>query len=116
MNKEEIRNKIEKLQKEILELEAEEKTIHNYETVFILRKSTSIKQFDTIKKEIEKIVNIENWQEIGIKKLAYTIQNEEEGFYIHFYFEGTITNVTELEKFYRECKSVLKFITIKVED
>lgn len=116
MSKEEISNKIEKLQKEILELEAEAKTIHNYETVFILKKTTSIKQFDIIKNGIKKIVKPEDWQEMEIKKLAYSIQNEKEGFFIKFCFEGTTSNVTELEKFYRECKSILKFIAIKVED
>lgn len=119
MNKlENINNKIDELKKEIIKLETEKNNIKEFESVAILRTTTNIKRFETIKKEINDIVDIEDEkiEELGTKKLAYEFQNQKEGFYIRFNFTGTYEDVTKLEKYYRANNNILKFINIKHEE
>ena len=119
MNKlQNINNKIDELKKEIIKLETEKNNINEFESVAILRTTTNIKRFETIKKEINDIVDIENEkiEELGAKKLAYEFQKQKEGYYIHFNFTGTFEDVTKLEKYYRANNNILKFMNVKHEE
>lgn len=119
MNKlENINNKIDELKKEIIKLETEKNNIKEFESVAILKTTTNIKRFETIKKEIDDIVDIENnkIEELGTKKLAYEVQKQNEGYYIHFNFTGTYEDVSKLERYYRINDNILKFMNVKHEE
>lgn len=115
---EKINNKIDELKKEILKLETEKNNIREFKSVAILRITTNIKRFETIKKEINDIVDVENdkIEELGIKKLAYEFQKQKEGYYIEFSFDGTCEDVVKLERYYRINNNILKFINVRCED
>ena len=93
-----------------------------YESIFILRASLTDEEasavMDKMQKALEKlestIVKAENW---GKKKLAYEIDHERRGAYVLLQFESAQGNVvSELERLYRLEDSVIKFLTVRVED
>ena len=117
MNKlESINNKIDELRKEIIKLEEEKKQIKNYRSIIILRANTTLKDFEDIEKTIKSIIEITFWENLGVKKLAYEIRKEKEGFYIQFDFVGTGTDIQEIEEYYRNNDNIIKFLTIINEE
>lgn len=109
-----INNKIEELKMEIEELEEKRDLLNLYTSVLIIKTSTNLKELQIIQNKIKDIVSLDmNFQNLGIKVLAYTITNEHEGFYMQFDFYGESEDVAELEKFYKQEKNIIKFITIK---
>lgn len=53
---------------------------------------------------------------VGNKKLAYTVGNQTEGYFIQYYFKTDADKVTELENYYRSEDEVLKYIVIRIEE
>jgi len=54
---------------------------------------------------------------LGKKKLAYEIKHDRRGTYILLQFESAQENVvSELERLYRLEDSVIKFLTVRVEE
>ena len=92
-----------------------------YESIFILRSSVSEEEAsvvqDKMKEALEKhgasIIKVENW---GKKKLAYEIAHDRRGTYAFLQFEASGNVVSELERLYRLEDSVLKFLTVRVDE
>lgn len=117
MNKlESINNKIDELRKEIIKLEEEKKQIKNYRSIIILRANTTLKNFESIEKTIKNMIEVTFWENLGVKKLAYKIREENEGFYVQFDFVGTETDIQEIEKYYRLNDNIIKFLNIRNEE
>ena len=89
---------------------------HKFESIIILNTNTKLKDIEQIKEYYKKIFDIETIEEIGIKKLAYKIKEQTEGYYIIFKIYGSYENISELEKFQRTNNNVLKFLNIKLDD
>ena len=88
-----------------------------YESIFILRSSLADEEAEAV---IEKTkhgattVKADNW---GKKKLAYEIKHDRRGTYILLQFESAQENVVrELERLYRLEDSVIKFLTVRVDE
>ena len=92
-----------------------------YESICILRSSLSDEEvtaiLEKVKSTLERngatIAKAENW---GKKKLAYEIQHDRRGTYLFLQFEAEGMVVGQLERVYRLEDSVLKFLTIRVEE
>ena len=92
----------------------------NYETVFILNPVLSENQIEEAVKKYEslleskkcKIVHKEDW---GLKKLAFTIQNKNSGFYHLLEFEGNGEVINDLEVEFRRDERVMRFLTVKLD-
>ena len=94
--------------------------MNHYETVFILNPVLSEIQLEEAVKKYEsllvsqkgKIVHKEDW---GLKKLAFTIQNKNSGFYhlIQFQGEGEVVNSLEVE--FRRDERIMRFLTVKLD-
>ena len=78
---------------------------------------------DKIDKEIEKqtkllekdkceIVKIDKW---GVKKLAYPIKKQDNGFYAIIYFKGSSDVIPELDRVNRINDMVLRHMVVKSE-
>ena len=65
---------------------------------------------------VERNGKLEKVDELGKRKLAYEIAKNKEGYYIVLYFEANPNLIAELERNYRIIDTVIKFMTIKVED
>ena len=91
-----------------------------YEHTIIAKQDVSpsqIKQLiDKYSKIVEKlegdVVKTENW---GLLDLAYIINKNKKGNYIHFKIKGERKIISELEKNEKIDKNLLKYMTIKVK-
>ncbi len=94
--------------------------VKQYETVFILTPVLSDEQAkeavtkfrDVIKASGAKITHEENW---GLRKLAYSIQKKNTGFYtlMEFAAEGDV--VANLEIAFKRDERVLRFMTVSLD-
>ena len=93
-----------------------------YESIFILRSSLPDEEAAAIIEKMKNvltkhgatILKVDNW---GKKKLAYEIKHDRRGTYILLQFESAQENtVSELERLYRLEDSVIKFLTVRVEE
>lgn len=88
-----------------------------YETIIIFKnQESSIKA----KEIISKIVNIDNYENTGKKKLAYDIKKDnvlyKEGYYVTFEFDDNVKKADELKLYLKDEKNVLKSIVMKIQD
>ena len=94
--------------------------MNNYETVFIVTPVLSDAQVKEVADKFQgvitenggQIVNFENW---GLKKLAYPIQKKTTGFYflVEFTGEGNIINTLETQ--YRRDERVIRSLVVKLD-
>jgi len=65
-----------------------------------------------LEKEKCEIARIDKW---GIKKLAYPIKKQENGFYAFIYFNGTSDIIPELDRINKINDLVLRHMVVKSE-
>ena len=95
--------------------------IATYESIFILRpnltdeevEKTITKMKGVIEKTGGEILNTENWKK---RKLAYEVKKEKKGIYIVLHLKGDGKFIGELERSYRIEDSVIKFLTVKIDE
>lgn len=95
--------------------------MRRYETIFILRPSLSEKEIDDIientsnliNKDDGSIIDLDRW---GMRKLAYLIKKENQGYYVLMDYCTSPQTVAEMERKFRIDDSVLKYMTVKVVD
>jgi small subunit ribosomal protein S6 len=91
-----------------------------YESIFIVRPSLSDEDTNKIIEKMKGVldrsgatlVKLENW---GKKKLAYEVKRERKGTFVYLNFRSGGRVVGELERSYRLEDSVLKFLTVRLE-
>jgi small subunit ribosomal protein S6 len=71
------------------------------------------KQTTLLEKEKCEIVKIDKW---GVKKLAYPIKKQDNGFYTIIYFKGTSEVIPELDRVNRINDRVLRHMVVKSEE
>jgi small subunit ribosomal protein S6 len=95
--------------------------MRRYELILILRPSLGEAEITTVIDYTTKIISDENGTIIdlnkwGMKKLAYAIKKEVQGYYVYCEFAGTPAAVAEIERKFRIDDAVLKYLTIKTAD
>ncbi|MBU0942986.1 MAG: 30S ribosomal protein S6 [Proteobacteria bacterium] len=95
--------------------------MRRYETIYILRPTLSEDEINTIIKNTNTIICTGNGQIIsldkwGLRKLAYLIKKESQGFYIYCDFATDTANVAEMERKFRIDDAVMKYMTVKLAD
>lgn len=63
-----------------------------------------------------KKIEIKEFEDIGLKKLAYEIKNNKEGIYIKLVLDTKKANIPDFEKYLKEDNNVIKFLTIQMEE
>ncbi len=94
--------------------------VNQYETVFIL---TPVLSQDQLKEAVQKFKKIltDNGSEIvfennwGLKKLAYSIQKKNTGFYYLVEFKADPDTIAKLELEYKRDERVLRFLTVALD-
>lgn len=91
--------------------------INKYETVFII--SSQLDE-DNIKAMVEKFKNLletsvqlESIEEWGKRKLAYPINDENEGYYVLANFSAESDFPRELERIFKITEGIIKYMVIK---
>lgn len=95
--------------------------MRRYESIYILRPGMSEEQVDAIIENTNKIItddagtiiSLNKW---GMKKLAYLVKKESQGYYVYCDFAGTPAAVTEFERRFRIEDAVLKYMTVKLSE
>ncbi len=95
--------------------------MRRYETIYIIRPTANEDDItaiiDRTNGVIEKfggsIIQLDRW---GLKKLAYLIQKETQGYYVFTEYAGTPEAVSELERLFRIDEQTLKYMTIKTQE
>jgi small subunit ribosomal protein S6 len=95
--------------------------MRRYETIYIIRPNVNEDDItaiiDRTNAVIEQfggsIVQQDRW---GLKKLAYTINKETQGYYVYTEYAGAPAAVSEIERLFRINEKVLRYMTIKTEE
>jgi small subunit ribosomal protein S6 len=95
--------------------------MRRYEQIYILRPSLSEDQITAVIENANQVVLGEDGAIIavnrwGMRKLAYPIKKEPQGYYVLCDFAGTPGAVAEIERKFRIDDSVLKYLTVKLAD
>jgi len=95
--------------------------LHHYETMFLLHpdlssedRESAIEKFSNIIKDGSgEIVNIDPWP---LRKLAYKVQKQTQGYYVVMDFGAPGDVIQELTRNFRLDEQVMKFMTTKLDD
>ena len=95
--------------------------MRHYETTFILRPNLGEDQFTEIIDRTSGIItddggtviNVDRW---GIKRLAYEIEKEVQGYYVNLNYAAPGKTVSEIERIFRIDDRLLRYLTIKLAD
>jgi small subunit ribosomal protein S6 len=94
--------------------------LNNYETVFILTPVLSEEQTKDAVAKFKSLLTASGAEivhdyDMGLRKLAYPIQNKNTGFYQVFEFKAPPTLVASLEIEYRRDERILRFLTLSLD-
>jgi len=92
-----------------------------YETIFIVHPDAGTEVIDRVAGRCREVVSrlngkllkAENW---GRRRLAYPVKKNEKGFYLYLRYLGYSDMVSELERNLRMLDSVLKYMTVKIDE
>jgi small subunit ribosomal protein S6 len=95
--------------------------MRHYETTYILRPNLGEEQFTEIIDRTNAIVTndggtiicLDRW---GIKRLAYEINRENQGYYVYMNYAAPGKTVDEIERIFRIDDRVLRYLTVKLGD
>ena len=95
--------------------------MRRYETIFIVRQNVAEDEIAAITGKTTSIIEgdggtifrINNW---GLKKLAYLIKKENQGYYVYVDYAGIPAAVAEIERIFRIDDRILKYLTVKLDD
>ena len=94
--------------------------MNKYESVIIIKPNLDEEEIDNITQKVKDIIEengtVTKVEKMGMKKLAYEIKKNKEGYYIVIYFEADPSIISELERNYRINENIIKFITIRKDD
>ncbi len=95
--------------------------MRRYEQIFILRPSLGEEEITKVIENSEKIVldqggAIISQNKWGMRKMAYPIKKEPQGYYVFSDFAATPGAVAEIERKFRIDDAVLKYLTVKISD
>ena len=95
--------------------------MRHYETTYILRPNLGEEQFTEIIDRTNAIVqgdkgsviDVDRW---GMKKLAYEIRKETQGYYVYMNYAAPGSTIQELERIFRIDDRVLRYLTVKLAE
>ncbi len=95
--------------------------MRRYETIYILRPTLGEEEINRVIESTNAILTaddgdiiaIDKW---GLRKLAYLIKKESNGYYVFCDYGTDPDNVTEMERRFRIDDAVMKYMTLKVAD
>ncbi len=101
----------------------EEITLANrtYEVMYIIDPETAVDKIATLNETISQLIEKEGgtivrMDDIGRRKLAYTINKKQEGHYVLFEIDGSGQEIMELERRMRVNDQILRYITVRVDE
>lgn len=94
--------------------------MNKYESIIIINPSVDEERVKELTTKFTDMINsdgkVEKADNLGKRKLAYSVKKNSEGYYVVFYFTANPSIITELERNYRITDDVIKFMTINVNE
>jgi len=92
-----------------------------YEELFIIRPDAPEEEIDQVIEQLTTYIaaqggNVDKSEKWGVRKLAYRVQKRTEGFYVLLQFKAKPETVRELERRLRVSDSVMKFLTVRIDE
>jgi small subunit ribosomal protein S6 len=92
-----------------------------YEELYILRHDTSEEDVEASIDQIRQIVtasggSVDKVDKWGVRKLAYRLRKQSEGFYVLLVFSAQPEAVKEIERRLRVSDNVLKYLTVRIDE
>jgi len=95
--------------------------MRHYETTYILRPNLGEDQFTEIIERTNSLITndggtiiaLDRW---GMKRLAYEIKKEVQGYYVYVNYAAPGHTIEELERIFRIDDRLLRFLTVKLSD
>ncbi|MBA3353441.1 MAG: 30S ribosomal protein S6 [Blastocatellia bacterium] len=92
-----------------------------YEVMYIIDPETAVDKIATLNETISQLIEKEGgtivrMDDIGRRKLAYTINKKQEGHYVLFEIDGSGQEIMELERRMRVNDQILRYITVRVDE
>ena len=95
--------------------------MRRYETIYILRPTLGEEEINKVVESTNtilasdggEIIALDKW---GLRKLAYLIKKEANGYYVFCDYGTDPANVTEMERKFRIDDAVMKYMTVKLTD
>jgi small subunit ribosomal protein S6 len=93
----------------------------SYEIMFIVRPDVEEAEIDKIVETFSGYVTtgggtIKSTEKMGRRRLAYTVQRFNDGFYILLIVEAPASLIAEIERRLRVSEQVIKFITVRTDE
>jgi small subunit ribosomal protein S6 len=92
-----------------------------YEELFIIRPDATDEEITPIVEQIRTVITtaggtVDKEERWGVRKLAYRVQKRNEGYYVLLQFSSDPQTVKEIERRLRVNDSVLKFLTVRIDE
>ena len=95
--------------------------MRRYETIVIVRSNVAEDEIDAVINKTNSIIesdggaiiNIDKW---GLRKLAYLIKKEAQGYYVYIDYGTIPASVSEMERIFRIDDRVIKYLTVKLAE
>ncbi|HZU28980.1 MAG TPA: 30S ribosomal protein S6 [Bryobacteraceae bacterium] len=92
-----------------------------YEELFIMRPNATDEEIDPFVEQLTQVVTtrggtIEKTDKWGVRRLAYRVEKYNEGYYVLLQFSAGPDVVKEIERRLRVADSVMKFITVRIDE
>ncbi len=92
-----------------------------YEELFIIKPDATEEELDQVVEQVRSLIvsgggavdKVDKW---GVRKLAYKVQKQHEGFYVLVQFSSSPDAVKEIERRLRVSDLVLKFLTVRIDE
>lgn len=92
-----------------------------YEELFIIRPDATDEEITPIVEQVKGVITtgggtVDKEERWGVRRLAYRVEKRNEGYYVLIQFTAAPSTVKEVERRLRVNDSVLKFITVRIDE
>jgi small subunit ribosomal protein S6 len=96
------------------------KVVNKYETIFIINPNLGEEEITGLVEKFKSLIasagEVENVDEWGKRRLAYAINDLNEGYYVLINFSAEPSFVQELERVYKITDGIVRAIVIKKDE
>ena len=92
-----------------------------YEELFIIKPDATEEEIEQVVEQVRSLIEsgggtVDKLDKWGIRKLAYKVQKQHEGFYVLCQFSSSPDAVKEIERRLRVSDLILKFLTVRIDE
>ncbi len=91
-----------------------------YEELFIVKPDTAEEEIDQAVEQVKGVIasgggSVDKVDKWGVRKLAYRVKKQDDGYYILIQFSSSPDTVKEVERRLRVSDLVLKYLTVRID-